>query len=128
MQDHGKQGAFSWNELLTKDVEAAKKFYSEVLGWTTEDMPMGDMGTYVIFKVGDEQVGGMMQMPPQIEQMGAPPYWGPYISVDDVDAIVAKVEALGGKVLAPPMEAEGVGRFATVQDPQGAVFGIIKSA
>src|SRR5665811_426611 len=85
MQDHNKQGVFNWNELLTKDVEAAKKFYSGVLGWTAEDMPMGDMGTYVIFKAGDEQVGGMMRIPAEAEKMGVPPYWGAYISVDDVD-------------------------------------------
>lgn len=128
MQDHTKQGLFNWNELLTRDVEAAKKFYSEVLGWTAEDMPMGDMGTYVIFKADDEQVGGMMRIPPEAEKMGVPSYWGAYISVDDVDATAGKVAAQGGKVLVPPMDAEGVGRFATVQDPQGAVFGIIKSA
>jgi predicted enzyme related to lactoylglutathione lyase len=127
MLDLSTQGVFSWNELLTKDVEAARKFYMELLGWTTEEMPMPSNGSYIIFKVGDEQVAGMMKMPPQVEQMGAPPYWGPYISVDDVDAIAAKVEAMGGSILAPPMDAEGVGRFATLQDPQGAVFGIIKS-
>ncbi|MFA6002028.1 MAG: VOC family protein [Thermoleophilia bacterium] len=127
MLDLKTQGVFSWNELLTKDVEEAKKFYTKTMGWTVEEMPMGEMGPYIIFKVGDEQVAGMMTLPPDAEKMGAPAYWGAYISVDDVDATVAKVVELGGTVLVPPMDAEGVGRFATLQDPQGAVFGIIKS-
>ena len=126
MLDLKTQGVFSWNELLTKDVEASKRFYTELIGWTAEDMEMPG-GTYTVFKVNGEQVAGMMKMPEQVEQMGAPTYWGAYISVDDVDAIAARVEAMGGKILAPPMDAEGVGRFATLQDPQGAVFGILKS-
>ena len=68
----------------------------------------------------------MMKIPPEAEQVGVAPYWGAYIAVDDVDASVSKVEALGGKVLVPAMDAEGAGRFATLQDPQGAVFSIIK--
>jgi len=126
MLDLSTQGVFSWNELLTRDVEAARNFYTELLGWTAEEMQMPDGNSYVIFKIGDEQVAGMMKLPPEVEKMGAPPYWGPYISVDDVDDIAAKVETMGGRILAPPMDAEGVGRFATVQDPQGAVFGIFK--
>ena len=128
MLDLSTQGVFSWNELMTRDVEAAKKFYTEVLGWKAEDTDMGDGMIYTVFKIGDEQVAGLMQTPPQAEQMGAPPMWGAYISVDDVDATAAKVESLGGKVLMPPTDAEGVGRFATLQDPQGAVFGIIKAS
>ncbi len=127
MLDLKTQGVFSWNELLTKDVETAKKFYTEVLGWTAEDMEMQE-GTYTVFKVDGVQVAGMMKLPTQAEQMGSPPFWGAYISVNDVDAIAAKVEALGGKILSPPMDAQGVGRFATLQDPQGAVFGILKSS
>ncbi len=127
MLDLKTQGVFSWNELMTGDMEAAKKFYTEVLGWTAEDMEMPGDSAYTVFKIGDEQVGGMMQTPPDLAQMGVQPYWGAYISVDDVDASARKVEELGGKVLAPPMDIESVGRFAVVQDPQGASFGIIKS-
>jgi len=127
MLDLTTQGVFSWNELLTKDVEAARKFYTEVLGWTGEDMTMQDGSVYTVFKIGDQQVAGMMKLPEQAEQMGAPSYWGAYISVDDVDAIVAKVTSLGGTVIVPAMEVEGVGRFATLQDPTGAIFGILKT-
>jgi predicted enzyme related to lactoylglutathione lyase len=68
-----QQGAFSWFELMTSDVGSAKKFYSSLFGWKTEDMPMGDMN-YTIVKVGEEGLGGIMSTPPQAE--GAPPELG----------------------------------------------------
>lgn len=127
MEDHTRHGVFSWNELLTSDVEAAKSFYTQLFGWETETMP-SSMGDYVLFKAGDAQVGGMGQLPEQAAQMGAPPYWGAYVSVDDIDAIARKVEELGGKVLVPPMDIPDVGRFATFQDPQGAIIAAITNA
>jgi len=63
-------GDFSWCELLTRDVEASKKFYQQVLGWTMEDVPMQD-GSYIILKTEGRPVGGIMRMPPQIPQ----PVW-----------------------------------------------------
>lgn len=120
MQDHYKtHGAFSWNELMTTDPEAAKHFYSELFGWTMQEYPMGDMN-YTVAKIGDESVGGIMPMAP--ESAGTPPNWGTYITVDDVDATVEKVTALNGKVLSPPQDIPDVGRMATIQDPQGAVL------
>jgi hypothetical protein len=124
MEVRTKSGAFSWNELLAKDVEAAKSFYTQLFGWTTEDMP-SQSGTYTVFKVDGEQVAGLFKLPEQAEQMGAPPYWGSYVTVDNVDETVKKAEELGATVLMPPMDAPGVGRFATVQDPQGAVISFI---
>ena len=62
MTDMFKQGAISWAELQTTDVEGAKKFYSELLGWTTEDFPSEEMH-YTIVKAGGEGVGGIMANP-----------------------------------------------------------------
>ena len=123
MKDPFKQhGAFSWSELMTTDVEGAKKFYSDLFGWETEDMTMGDMN-YTVVKVGEESLGGFMATPPQAE--GAPPNWGVYVTVDDVDATAKKAEELGGKVLVPPTDIPTVGRFSVLQDPQGAVISAI---
>ena len=84
-EPYPKPGFFSWNELMTTDVEAAKAFYTGLLGWTTEDKPMPEMGmTYTLLKVGDTPVGGLMAMPPEAGPM--PPVWGSYVYVDDVDA------------------------------------------
>lgn len=120
-----KHGVFSWNELLTEDVAAAKEFYSELLGWEAEEQQM-DYGSYTIFKIDGDQVAGLMRLPEQAKQMGAPPNWTSYITVDDADAIAARVEELGGKVLVPPMDIPALGRFCTFQDPQGAAISVIQ--
>lgn len=129
MDDHTKQGVFSWNELLTTDISGAKAFYASVFGWGTEDMNApGGGGDYTLFKVGDEQEAGLMNLPQEARDMGAQPYWNSYISVDDIEATAKKVTELGGRVLVPPMDITGVGRFATFMDPQGAVISALQAA
>ena len=59
-------GDFSWTELMTNDVEASRKFYTELLGWAAEDMPMGEGGSYVVVKAGDQSIGGIMKMPKEV--------------------------------------------------------------
>ena len=122
MSEAFRHGVFSWCELMTTDVDAAKRFYSKLLGWTTEDISMPGM-TYTIVKTGGTEIGGMMPVPPQAA--GAPPHWGVYVTVDDVDATARKAEALGAKTLMPPTDIPNVGRFCTFQDPQGAVISAI---
>lgn len=124
MEDHSLNGAFSWHELLTEDVDAAKQFYSDLLGWETEDVPM-ENGTYSIVKVGDEQVGGIMTITPPAKETGVPPYWGIYITVDDVDSAASRAQELGATILVPPTDIPEVGRFSTIRDPQSAVLSII---
>ena len=118
-------GAFSWSELMTTDPAAAAQFYGALFGWTVKDMDMGT-GPYRVANVGDTGVAGIMGMPPGAAPM--PPAWGCYVTVDDVDATLAKAESLGGKTVMPPMDVPGVGRMAVLQDPQGAVLSIIKYA
>jgi uncharacterized protein len=117
-----KHGAISWSELLTSDVAGAKKFYSELFGWTFEDMPMDQM-TYSIVKANKDEVGGIMPIPPDAPPM--PPAWGLYITVDNVDAVAEQAIGMGAKVAMAPKEIPGVGRFCVLQDPQGAFISII---
>lgn len=116
-------GDFSWTELMTTDVDGAKGFYKEVLGWAMEEMPM-EGGTYTVLKAGGEQVGGIMAMPTEVPP-GTPPHWAAYVTVDDVDAVAAKAAEHGGRVLVPPQDIPNIGRFCTFQDPQGAVLSVI---
>ena len=120
-------GAFSWFELLTNDVEEAKKFYTKLLGWETQEMSMSDDMKYNTIKAEGQDIGGIAPMPPQVPG-GTPPHWGTYITVNDVDTVAKKAEELGGKILLPPMDVPEVGRFCHIQDPQGAVFAIITYA
>ena len=110
-----------WNELMTRDTAQAAEFYGKVAGWSSQQMPMGDVH-YHMLKSGDKDAGGMMAMGPEHE--GVPPHWMVYLSVADCDATAAKAQETGGKVLVPPMDTP-VGRFACLMDPQGAAFSVI---
>lgn len=116
-------GAVSWHELMTPDPAAAQAFYGELFGWRFETMNMGQ-GPYHVVKVGaDDAIGGIMAPPP--EAKGAPPAWAAYVTVTDCDATAAKCTALGGKVCVGPTDIPTVGRFAMLQDPQGATICVI---
>lgn len=116
-----QHGAFSWNELMTSDVAGAKAFYGALLGWEMEDCNMSM--PYTLTKIGEQQMGGIMAIPPDAGQM--PPMWGSYVTVDDVDAMVATVESLGGNIIMQPTDIPDIGRFCVIQDPQGAVLSLI---
>jgi len=113
-------GDFSWSELLTRDVEGAKRFYTEVLGWEMDQMPV-EGEPYTVIKTGDREIGGIMRMPAQVPA-GTPPHWESYVMVDDVDAVARKEEENGERILVPTTDIPHVGRFCTFQDPQGAVL------
>jgi uncharacterized protein len=114
---HGK---FTWFELVTNDIDKAKTFYTETLGWKTGSMDMGSF-QYHTLKFGDVPQAGLVA-----PQGGAPNHWISYLAVDDVDARAKKATEHGGKVLVPPTDIPGVGRFALVADPQGARFNLFK--
>lgn len=117
-----QHGAFSWNELITSDVNAAKAFYGELFGWEMHDEQTPEM-TYTIAKTGDNEVGGIMAIPAETED--SMPMWGPYITVDNVDEQIKQAEALGGRTLVEPRDIPDLGRFAVISDPQGAMLTII---
>jgi hypothetical protein len=116
-------GTFCWNELMTRDLKTAAKFYSEVVGWQATDSGMPGMD-YTIFKAGDKQAAGMMAMPKEIPNE-VPPHWMAYIAVDDVDSAAAKTREHGGQVIHGPEDIPDVGRFCVIQDPVGAVVSLI---
>ncbi len=118
------KGDFGWNEYSADDPSAAVAFYSKIFGYDVEEMDMPD-GKYNVLSVGEEKLGGIMAKP--AEASGAPNAWMPYITVENVDETVAKIEAEGGKIIAPPMDIpvpDGP-RLSVVQDPFGATLGVI---
>jgi hypothetical protein len=122
MEDQFKHGQFNWCELITTDVDAAKKFYTKLFGWETEDMPMPGM-TYTVVKAGGKEVGGIMAIPDNAKEME--PMWCSYVTVDDVDKTAEAAQKLGGKLHMPPTDIPMVGRFCVIEDPQGAVINAI---
>jgi predicted enzyme related to lactoylglutathione lyase len=120
-------GKFSWYELMTTDTDAAGKFYEKVIGWKAEPMGQaGDGSPYTVFSAADGGVGGMMHIPP--EAGGMPAAWMGYIGVGDCDDYAKRFEAAGGTIHRPPADIPGVGRFAVVSDPQGAVLNLFTPA
>src|SRR5258705_4121503 len=115
--------SFCWNELGTTDTRKAGEFYSNLFDWTRKVQNFGPM-EYTIFNNGDKGAGGMYKITPEMGNI--PPHWLTYFAVDDCDAKVKKATELGASVMKPADDIPGVGRFAILQDPQAAVFAIIK--
>ena len=119
----GESGGFSWTELNTRDLSAAKAFYAEVFGWEPNDFDMGEM-PYTEWKLGDATVAGMLPMPDMVPNE-VPSYWLVCFGVDDTDACVAHANQLGATTLLAPTDIPP-GRFAVLADPDGATFAVIK--
>lgn len=113
------QGTPSWVDLSTTDVPAAKEFYASLFGWEYEDHQMGPEMMFALAKVDGGVAGVIFTQHGEEKEMGAPPHWNVYVSVDDVDEVAGKVEELGGKLIAGPFDVPQPGRMCVVQDPSG---------
>lgn len=120
-------GSWIWYELMTPDPKASKAFYDAVVGWDIDTVPTvpGDP-EYRMIMAPDGPVGGVLTLSPEMMAQGAKAGWLGYIGVDDVDATVERLRAVGGSVHLPPQDVEGVGRMAMVSDPQGGLFYIMR--
>ncbi|QQX80598.1 VOC family protein [Shewanella sp. KX20019] len=112
-----------WVELACRQTEAAKSFYSKVLGWGSQASNMENM-EYTEWQVGTQDIGGMLKMTSEWGDM--PAHWMSYFTVDDCNAKAKQVVELGGAICVPPTDIANVGRFSVVNDPNGAVFSIIE--
>ena len=113
-------GTMSWCELSTRDAAAAGKFYSGLFGWNVKT---SDPAYHEIHR-GSVGIGGIRPLNGQPAEV--PAHWGIYFQVANCDATAKKAESLGGKVCFGPMDVPNVGRFAAIQDPQGAFFSVIQ--
>ncbi len=117
-------GTFSWADCATTDQVGGKQFYVAVMGWETEDMPMGEGQFYTMFKQDGEKVGAISQLTPEMQAQGMPSIWNNYITVDDVDSLVEKVKEAGGTVLTEPFDVFDAGRMMVIQEPTGATVSL----
>jgi uncharacterized protein len=118
-------GRFVWYELMTTDVEAAKAFYAEVVGWGTQDASMPGMA-YTLFTAGGASVSGLMGLPEDARKLGWRPSWFGYVGVNDVDATADRIKQLGGAVHVPPTDVPNISRFSVAVDPQMATIALFK--
>jgi len=118
-------GSLTWTELSTNDTKKAEQFYTQLFGWSAKVGGEG-VNAYTEFSVSGTPAAGMMDSKAYGPDNHVPPNWMPYFQVDDTDATAKKAKDLGGNTIVPPTDIPNVGRFSVVQDPQGAVFAIIK--
>jgi predicted enzyme related to lactoylglutathione lyase len=114
-----------WQELMSSNPETAKRFYSEVMGWSTLPIEGSDL-PYTLWMHEGAPIAGLVG--PRGSRPGWPsgevPHWIIYVATEDVDQAARRAEALGGQILIPPADIPGVGRVAVLKDPEGAVFGV----
>jgi predicted enzyme related to lactoylglutathione lyase len=115
-------GHFHWNERLTRDVDRAKQFYEETIGWRFNPMPMPDGETYWIAVMDGTPVAGIFPINrPEFE--GVPEVWMSYLAVDDVVKRVQKATDAGATLMRPIFDVPDVGRIAILTEPGGAAIG-----
>jgi uncharacterized protein len=110
----------TWAESGTTEVDKARTFYEEALGWSSEGMDMGTSGAYVVFSAGGRPVAGLMPSPAPMS------YWSIYFATDDCKGLTDRARANGARIMMDAEAMEGVGRISILTDPQGAMFGLLE--
>lgn len=113
--------AVCWNELRTRNTDAATEFYSKLLGWGVSATP-----DYTMFTAGPP-LAGMLTMPREIP-LFIPAHWLAYFAVADVDLTLETAKKAGGKIMSPPMDIPNIGRIAAIGDTAGTVFAVMAGA
>ena len=116
-------GRFCWVDLAASDAASAKSFYSELLGWTSQDREANG-GVFTCLRSGDAEIGSLYQLKRSHVERGVPSHWTPYVHVADMENTVSRAEALGGKVVVQPFTVQGVARIALILDTVGALVGL----
>lgn len=127
MPNTDDRGRFVWYDLMANDSKAAEDFYTKLIGWGTQEWGGGEQ-PYTLWTNKEVPLGGIAELPKEIQESGAPPHWLAYVSVDDTEAVAGRVSEAGGKIMHPPTQIpnEG-GSYAVLVDPQGALFAIYSS-
>lgn len=120
---HYTPGRYVWHELVTADVEAARRFYGELAGWQVDPKCVDGLPPYFHLTKNGHTVGGLVLRPgPHV-----PPHMLGYVSVLDVEGAIERAREHRAAVLVPPMQT-ALGRAAVIQNPQGAVVGLCRRA
>jgi predicted enzyme related to lactoylglutathione lyase len=114
-------GQFVWYELMTPNVDAARKFYAPLANWGTQPFDK----SYTLWTTGGAPFAGLQPLGPKEREQGIPPHWMPYLETSNIADTVRLASSLGAKMMVPPTDIPNVGTFAVIQDPQGAVFGVL---
>lgn len=116
-------GQFVWYELMTPDVEGARKFYSPITSWGTQPFDQ----SYTMWTTGGTPFAGLQPLGPKEREQGIPPNWMPYVETSNIAETVRLASSLGARIRVQPTDIPNAGTFAVIQDPQGAAFGVLDS-
>ncbi|WP_405998054.1 VOC family protein [Streptomyces sp. NBC_00829] len=122
---YGTHGTPVWNELLTAETSSVGKFYQAVFGYETEAV-VSTTVDHVTLKLEGRPVASLHGVGHALPRDRGT-HWMTYFEVEDTDEAAERVTELGGHVLKAPHKGTS-GRLATVADPEGAVFTIVRSA
>ncbi len=117
-------GEFCWMELGTTDQNAAKHFYESLLGWKSNDFPMGPSEAYTIFNLNGRDCAAAYTLRKDQLEHHVPPHWMLYIATENADESSRRAGELGATVLAGPFDVGDKGRMSVVKDPTGAYFSL----
>jgi uncharacterized protein len=121
----GAHGTPVWNELITRETSSVGKFYEALFGYEVEAVVSADLD-FMTLRLEERPVASLHGVGRSLPRdLGA--HWMTYFEVTDTDTAARRVTELGGRVIRQPREGES-GRLATVADPEGAVFTIVRSA
>lgn len=120
-----KIGAISWIDLTVADADGLRDFYSDVTGWKSSAVSMGDYSDYCMTPPGSEQpVAGICHA--RGENAGLPPQWLIYISVADLSESIKRCRERGGSIVLGPKGMGSYGQLAVIRDPAGAVAALVE--
>ena len=120
-----KTNQFIWNELATSRPDVCREFYGRVFGWKSQQVDLGDFGTYSVWLHEGQGIGGMLHMD-DADGEEAIAFWTSYIAVEDVDATAKQGIDAGGAIRLPPTNIPELGRISIISDPTGAVVALIR--
>ncbi|MCX6639046.1 MAG: VOC family protein [bacterium] len=122
MSDKPKIGSITWRDLTVPDAESIRDFYAQVVGWSSEPLDMGGYSDYTMTTPSGKQVAGICHA--RGGNADIPPEWLMYVTVIELNSSLDTCRELGGKIIAGPKTMAGMGRYAVIQDPAGAVLAL----
>lgn len=125
LSDEPLTGKFIWHDLITDDAAVARRFYGDLFGWSFETTVHPNGGDYTLIRRGGRYLGGIVELADPSDADYS--RWLGYLSVADVDRAVALTRERGGRAIRGPLDLGEVGRVAAVEDPQGALIGLLRS-
>ena len=121
-----KVGLIEWTDITVPDAETLRDFYTNVVGWKFEEVPMSGYSDYAMTTPNNigAPVAGICHA--KGENTNLPPVWLVYLNVYDIEASRKTCASLGGKLLTDVKVMPNYGKFCVIEDPQGAVSALFE--